>query len=85
MHLFNVTQAQLNSLPPLRVPRRLVIKRSEEQREGEEKQGGGQSENQTDQEKNVLKRTAALIEVVSLSLSLSLSLSPFSCSPSTLY
>ena len=50
----------MSSLPPLRVPRRLVVRRqSEEQREGVEKD----TENQTDQEKSVVKRTAALIQV----------------------
>ena len=48
-------QAQLNSLPPLHVPKRLIHKR----REDDDKDG----DNQTDQEKSVLKRTAALIEV----------------------
>ena len=93
--LLNVTQAQLSSLPPLRVPKRLVVKRrSDEQQQEEEEKEGVQSENQTDQEKSVLKRTAALIEVLPLSLSLSppsllclspsplfLSLLPFSLYP----
>ena len=86
MHILNVTQAQLSSLPPLRVPKRLVAKRrSDEQQQEEEEKEGVQSENQTDQEKSVLKRTAALIEVLPLSLSLSLSLSSVSPPLSSLF
>ena len=47
----------MNSLPLLRVPKRLVVKK-QEQGEAEK-----EAENQTDQEKSVLKRTAALIQV----------------------
>ena len=47
----------------------MIKRRSEEQQEEAGKEGV-QTENQTDQEKSVLKRTAALIEVP-LSLSLS--------------
>ncbi|XP_064382819.1 dynactin subunit 1-like isoform X2 [Halichondria panicea] len=49
-----IAKAQLNSLPPLHLPKRLIHKRREE----DDKDG----DNQTDQEKSVLKRTAALIE-----------------------
>ena len=51
----------------------MLKKQSEEKPDGAEKE----VENQTDQEKSVLKRTAALIEVVCSSLLLSISFFPF--------
>lgn len=59
-------QAQLSSLPPLVVPKRLVHKewRTEEREEEERvREGEGVEVNQTDQEKSVVKETANLLEV----------------------
>ena len=60
-------QSQLNSLPPLSVPKRLIHKWRGEGRGGEgrrqEEEEGGEIANQTDQEKSVVKETATLLEV----------------------
>lgn len=63
----------MSSLPPLKIPKRLIGRRQEEEGraggregvgEGEGTEGGGdENMNQTDQEKSVAKRTAALLEV----------------------
>ena len=60
-----VAQAQLSSLPPLKVPKRLIVKKQSEEQQGGEgtEKEAAPTENQTDQEKSVLKRTAALIQV----------------------
>ncbi len=48
-------QAQLNALPTLRVPNKLVNNNNKSREQ--------ENDNQTDQEKSVFKRTTALIEV----------------------
>ena len=62
----------MNSLPPLEIPRKLIFRKRAEKEErdtvkGDEEEEGGErgveSVNQTDQEKSVAKRTAALIKV----------------------
>ena len=62
-HTAHHIQAQLNSLPPLSIPRRLIQRRKEGEEEEEGEGGEGESANQTDQEKTVVKKTAALVEV----------------------
>lgn len=53
----------MNSLAPLKVPRQLLIKKSKSVDSRAEDGGVACSENQTDQEKTVLRKTALLIEV----------------------
>lgn len=60
------SQAQLNSLKPLKVPHQLLAKKSSDSLQSHTEEGaetGSKSGNQTDNEKNVHKRTAALIDV----------------------
>ena len=56
----------MNSLTPLKVPRQLLRKKSrstDSSQAQSQDEGGASAENQTDQEKTVVKKTASLIEV----------------------
>ena len=56
----------MNSLTPLKVPHRLLVRKSRNassSSSSQDEEGGTSCENQTDQEKSVAKRTASLIEV----------------------
>ena len=55
-------QAQLSSLRPLKVPKKLLLVKRRRS-EGGEGGGAGDEANQTDLEKSVMKRTASLIKV----------------------
>lgn len=56
----------MNSLTPLKVPRQLLVKKSRSTDSSQSQGGGGaSSENQTDHEKTIFKKTASLIEVSS--------------------
>lgn len=54
----------MNSLAPLKVPHQLLVKKRKSVSGSQSQdEGGASSENHTDQEKTVLKKTASLIEV----------------------